>query len=70
MNRTTVGSASTLDEALNGIAQNYFGKPLGDSPINPNSIIMENGSVCIDFKSDIYNANLGSLSEASLLFDY
>lgn len=58
---------SLLDFALNVVAETIFEMPLDESPIMPNSIILEDGELIIDFSEKIYEANFGTSGEGALL---
>lgn len=58
---------SDMKFGLEVVAQQLFGQPLDQSPINPNSISLEDGKLYIDFKASIYEANFGLEGEASML---
>lgn len=58
---------SDLKFGLEVVSQQLFGQPLDQSPINPNSISLEEGKLYIDFKASIYEANFGLEGEASML---
>ncbi len=49
------------------VAQSYFGQPLADSPMEPNSIKVEGDSLYYDFSSGMSQTNLGAASEVALL---
>lgn len=65
--RIPLDSDSSLKSGLELVAQNLFGKTLEETPMNPNSVTLQNGKLVIDFKSDIINANLGASGENSML---
>ena len=62
-----VDETETLQYPLSVIATQYFNKDLAQSPLNPNSIVLTNNNLYIDFTSAILNAGLGSSSEDSIL---
>lgn len=63
----TADTQSDLKFGLEVVAQQLFGQPLDQSPINPNSISLEDGKLYIDFKASIYEANFGLEGEAAML---
>ena len=62
-----VDGKSDLKYGLSVVAEQMFGEALENSSINPNSIKLESGNLYIDFKLDIYDLNMGSTGENSLL---
>ncbi len=62
-----VSPASLATFGLEVVAEEMFDLPLEESPINPNSIIVEGGKLYIDFTDKIYESNFGTAGEATLL---
>jgi len=56
-----------VQSAINAVNDVYIKKVLGDSGIQTNSIVYKEGNIYIDFTDSIYNLNLGSAGESSVL---
>ncbi|WP_066646371.1 hypothetical protein [Christensenella timonensis] len=61
-----VSGESTLKYGLEVIAQQIYGVGLADSPIDPQSITLDNGNLTIDFKPEI-KSSLGAANESVVL---
>jgi hypothetical protein len=61
------GEQDTLRTLADAVAQSYFGQPLDQSPMSPNFIRVDGGSLYYDFKDSISRTNLGAASEVALL---
>jgi disulfide oxidoreductase YuzD len=62
-----VGNQEQLQYPLSVIADQYFNKNLDQSPLKPNSVVLMDNKLHIDFTNAILTAGLGSSSEDSLL---
>ncbi|MBC5649542.1 hypothetical protein [Christensenella tenuis] len=63
----TVDENAGLKKGLELVAENLFGKPLEETPMDPNSIVMEGDSIKIDFKTTIADSALGASEEVAML---
>mgnify|MGYP001002075041 CR=1 FL=1 len=61
------GEEDTLRTLADAVSQSYFGQPLDQSPMSPNSIRVDGSSLYYDFKDSISQTNLGAASEVALL---
>ena len=61
-----VSGESTLKYGLEVIAQQIYGVDLADSPIDPQSITLDNGNLTIDFEPEI-KSSLGAANESVVL---
>jgi hypothetical protein len=62
-----INEQEQLQYPLSVIATQYFNQELNSSPIKPNSVVLTNNELFIDFTSAILQSGLGSSSEDSLL---
>ncbi|MBC5647876.1 GerMN domain-containing protein [Christensenella tenuis] len=62
-----VDGEKPLSYVMETVSQLLFDEPLAESPIDPLSIRLENGSVYIDFKKEILSAPLGASGESVIL---
>lgn len=63
----TASANATLSYPMELVAKQLFGAELPGSPLEPNSISVVDDGVYIDFKSKVYEANMGTVGEAALL---
>ncbi|MDL2236872.1 GerMN domain-containing protein [Christensenellaceae bacterium OttesenSCG-928-K19] len=62
-----VGEQTLLIQPFKIIAEQFFEKPLDETPIEPNSVELRDDSIYIDLKKSIYTSNLGSSGESAVL---
>lgn len=65
--KVPVEDQGTLRSGLEVIAQNLFGKKLEETPMDPESINVQDGKLIVDFKPEIKESPLGSSGEAAML---
>lgn len=63
----TVDDNTQLQFVMELVAQQFFEKPLSDTPIQPKSIKLKGNSIYIDFSKDIQSAPFGSSGDVALL---
>lgn len=61
------GEDAQVQLVMEVVAQQFFGQPLAETPIKPNSIQLDGDNIFIDFSSSFNDAPLGSNGEVSVL---